>query len=294
MLCRPSIPLLQSNLHPLLKTIFNSPLPGRLGLGKGGRSSKWTSRRVVPHTDDTNIVRSADGGIAGHARRHLDGQGEVSVGGKTESSDETGKILSDLGGLESVGVGAARCAIDDSFDGAGAVLVDLKWLELVLTLLFCEGEARAYLSHDQGDLSAVRASRQTALSTSTSRVTHDRLSRKLILRTTVATAETATTTKQPIKESRKLTLALIASLLNRGDIILYTNRVLRPIVGRSGADAHEILDHDGGINGAVALGAAEGTDFAALDLAITDDGGVGLGAAAVGAAVARSSVGDCS
>ena len=69
-------------------------------------------------------------------------------------------------------------------------------------------------------------------------------------------------------------------------VVFDSDRRVGPLVGggrnRSTAQAHEVADHGGGVDGAVALGAAEGADFAAADLAIADDGCVGLRAAAVG------------
>jgi hypothetical protein len=137
------------------------------------------------------------------------------------------------------------------------------------------------------------------------------LSRNLTgLPTTTTTPASTTTTKQPLQELPRHhhhtpTIALLPPPIpptpptptppsKTAQIILHPNRRIHGINARTGsAGAHEGRDHGGGVDGPVALGAAERADVARAHLAVADDGGVGLRAAAVGGAVAGGAVGDC-
>ncbi len=74
-------------------------------------------------------------------------------------------------------------------------------------------------------------------------------------------------------------------------IVLDADRGIGGVDAGRGGAAHKVGDHGGGVDGPVALGASQGADLAAADLAVADDGRVGLGAAPVGRAVARGAVG---
>lgn len=158
-----------------------------------------------------------------------------------------------------------------------------------------------YLAHDNGHLAVVRAGGETLIGAGAGGVANDGLRGEVVLLTiglVAATTEeaTATATEQTTEEVAELALAglapVLAGLIEGAEVVLNTDRVLGTAVGGGGAGAHESLDHDRGVDGAVALGAAEGADLTGLDLGVTDDGGISLGAAAVGAAVARSAISD--
>lgn len=124
-----------------------------------------------------------------------------------------------------------------------------------------------------------------------------------LLRTSRPPIATTTTTKQPLQQlprnhpHPRLPLLLITAATPQSprdiDLILHANRRVGASAFRScRAGTHEGGDHGCCIDGSIALGAAEGSDGAGADLAVPDDGGVGLGAAAVGGAGAGGAVGD--
>jgi len=75
-------------------------------------------------------------------------------------------------------------------------------------------------------------------------------------------------------------------------VVLNSRRRVGTIVGRCRGPAHEVRNHGGGVDGAVALCSAQGANLAAPDLTVTNDGRVGLRAASIAGAVTRCTIGD--
>lgn|SRR5687768_9099489 len=124
--CTSTIPLIAAERHALLEAVGNGALAGGVGLSESGRATEWAGSCTVADADDADVVSAADGGIAGHTRRHLDGQGEIGVGSQRETLDtKTGHVLGDLSGLEGVGVSASGSAVNLGSEGTSTILVDL-------------------------------------------------------------------------------------------------------------------------------------------------------------------------
>jgi hypothetical protein len=147
------------------------------------------------------------------------------------------------------------------------------------------------LTVDHLDLAVVRGSRKTRVGSSASHVANHGLSGEGALRASVAA-----TAKEAVEELADLALVLgvagVLGVLDGGDIILLASGTRGSLVGRGIAGSHEGRDDVGGVDRAVALGAAQGTGLAGAELPVADDGRVGLRAAAVGRAVTRSAVGN--
>ena len=110
-------------------------------------------------------------------------------------------------------------------------------------------------------------------------------------------AETAEQVLEKLPRHHDHSRGLVASVVvvvagARRDVVLDPDRRVGAVVAGRCATAHEVGDHGGGVDGTVALGAAQGADGAGADLAVADDGRVRLGAAAIRGAVTRGAVGD--
>lgn len=254
----------------LLHAVGNGALASLGGLREGGRATEGAGSSTVADTDDTDVINTGNGGVAGHAGRHLDLEGEVSLGGEGQTLEaKAGNVLSDLSGLESIGVGAARGAIDSGLHGAGTVLVDLTEGHCDCAVISAGGEARGgTLARSGGNRGLVR---------------------KICLGAAVPTSQT---TNQITEETTDPGLVVTAVVIRELDIVFNTDGGGSAVVLRSSATTHEVGNHGLSGNGAIALGAAQGADLARLDLAVPDDGSVGLGAAAIGGAVAGSAISD--
>ena len=300
---------LAGNLHALLEAVGNGALAGGGVLGKGGGAAKGAGAGAVADADDADVLGVADGALAGHAGGHLDLQGEVGVGGEGEALEaEAGDVLDDVGLLEGAGVLAARGAVDVGRQGAGAVLVDLAVDHADDAVAVRGGQAlRAAHAGRVGDHAlglevalgaagaagtaqeAAQATGSTALLGSAASTTSGTSG------TTGGTTGGATgTAEEAAKELAELALALLVALGRTGgeagEVVLLADGARGTVVlGRGLAGAHEAGNVDGGVDGAGALGLAEG---ALLHVAVADDGGVGLRAAAVGGAVTRSTISD--
>jgi hypothetical protein len=126
--------------------------------------------------------------------------------------------------------------------------------------------SRSYLAKSHGDSAIVRASRQTAGSTSSLG------SRNTSLRRTGGLAALGSTLSTTEKSSEELTP--LAGLL---DVVLDTDATRCALVSRwCGTSAHEGTDHDCSIDGTVALSASKRSGFSAGNVAVTDDRSVCL------------------
>ena len=291
---------LAAQSHALLEAIGDGALAGSGSLGESCRATKGTGGSTVPDANNADVVGTADRGVAGHVWRHLNSHGEVGVGGQRKTLDtEAGNILCHLRILESIGVSPSGSAIDGGLKRAGAILVDLRDSQSARA-----GEdtsVETYLAEDHADLTGVRSSGQTVGTPEAGSVGHHGLWTPVVLITTTTEESTkaATTPGTAAEEVSDLTLAcgsaLTGTVLNFGDVILHTDRPVASVVGRDGSGAvaaHEVGNHDRGVNGAVALSAAERSRPSTAHIAVAYDGCVGLRAAAVGGAVTRSTIGD--
>lgn len=260
----------------LLQPILDSSLARGRGLREGRGPAKWAGGGPVAHAHDADVTRTADGRIARHARRHLHRDGEVGVGRQGQAREaDPGDVLRDLGRLEGRRVRAARRAVDRRLHGPRPVLVDLP--------------------ERHGDGPVVRGGRQPARGALARRRGDVRLRRRLrlvpccVVAVVFGAAEQA---RQEAAEAPYLFGAAAAPQLGLVDVVLDAGGVGRAVVRGRGRPAHEVLDHRRGVDQAVALGPPERADLALLDLAVPDDGGVGLRPAPVAGAIPRGPVGD--
>jgi hypothetical protein len=115
-------------LGPLLEAVFNSSLPRSRALREGGTAAKRTSRSRVSDPHNAHIVDAGNGPVAGHTRRHLHRQGELTGGRQAQAPKPDARdVLRHLGRLERGRVRAARRAVDGGLEWAGTVLVDLGY-----------------------------------------------------------------------------------------------------------------------------------------------------------------------
>lgn len=279
--------VLAVDLHALLQAILNGALPGGGRLGKGSRAAKGPGGGAVSHADDADVVGAADARVARHSLGHLDLDVEVGVCGQRQAAEaDTGHVLRDFSRLESCSVGAARRAVDVGRQRTGAVLVDLSVLERDDTVVRGSGQTRrGAVARRRGDADLFRFFRLDPL----------------------AIGFVPAAAEQPAEEAPELaslhavcrgpavvgTTTSATNLLADvvGDVVLLAGAGA-VVHGDLGTAAHEAADEDGRVDGPVALGASQGADLAAGDLAVPDDGRIGLGTAAVAGAVAGSPVGD--
>lgn len=255
-----------------LLAVLQSPLAGGGGLGECDGTAEGAGGRVVAQAHDADVGGGADGGVAGGAGGHLHLDGEVGGGGGRDTGDEAGHVLGDLGLLEGGHVGAARGAVDHGLEGTGAVLVDLAEGHVDGAVLVGGGHARAGSGAGHG-------------------LDHGLWGAGALLALGVGTAATAS---EEAGEELADPVGALGGGRGAAQVVLLPD-TRAGTVGRGHGDvhvSHEDLDHHGRVNGAVALGLAQGADGARADLAVTDDGGVGLRAAAVGGAVTGCAIGD--
>jgi hypothetical protein len=137
----------------------------------------------------------------------------------------------------------------------------------------------------------------TARSAGTAAETAEEAGTSSSARTTAETAEQVLE-KLPCHHghSRGLVASVVVVVVGAGaarrDVVLDPHRRIGAVVAGRCAVTHEVGDHGGGVDGAVALRATQGADGASADFAVADDGSVGLGAAAIRGAVTRGAVGD--
>ena len=181
--------------------------------------------------------------------------------------------------------------------------------------------ALTYLAVGHGDGTIIGTGRKTLSGTNSSAGSNARLRGAIALITTPtkeaadsssAIAATSQAAKKTTESAALAVLAGASQVINKaaenttelaplvplplvdvvGDVILDADGLAGAIVPWGGALAHEVANHSFGRDGAVALGTTKGATFAGVNLAVSDDGGVGLGATAVGAAVTRGTISD--
>ena len=291
-------------LSPLLHPVRDGPLPGPSALCESSAATKRPSSGPVADADDANIVHASNGRIASHTSRHLHLEREVLVGRQAQPlKPHTRNILCHLGSLERRRVRTTGRPINGSSKGAGPILVNLCLPPQSVTDSPTNrgnqpkpGSTQTHLVKRHCDSPIIRTRWQPGASTLASRSSNSALS--------LDRAGGATTAKQALKSLQELPgnepesslpllrLSLAPRATQSTDVILDADpRVRRVHLGR-GTGAHEVGDHRGRVDGAVALGATQRADSAGPDLPVADDGCVGLRAAAVAGAVAGGAVGD--
>lgn len=146
-----------------------------------------------------------------------------------------------------------------------------------------------YLSVGECHFTIIRRSGKARGSTIAGRGCNTSLGGAIVL---VAAPSCGTASKETAQEVAKLS-AVLSRAGQVGQVILNSHTLGGAIVGWDvAASTKEVGDHDGSVNGTIALGPAKSTGFTAANLAVTDDGSVGLGAAPVAGAVTRSSIRD--
>lgn len=256
-----------------LLAVLQSPLAGSGGLREGNSATEGAGGRVVAQAHDADVGGRANGGVAGGAGGHLHLDGEVGGGGGRDTGDEAGHVLGDLGLLEGGHVSAARGAVDHGLEGAGAVLVDLAEGDVDGAVLVSGGHAVAGSGAGEGlDVGLWGAGALGALGVGA-----------------------ATTASEEAGEELADPVVVLGGGGGVAQVVLLADTRVGTVGGGLGDVhvSHEDLDHHGRVDGAVALGLAQGTDGARLDLPVADDGGVGLRAAAVGGAVTGCAISDC-
>jgi hypothetical protein len=262
--------------HALLQAVGDGALAGSGALGKGGRATEGTGRGAVADADNADVVDAGDGGIAGHTLGHLDFEREVGVGGQGEAlHTEPRDVLCDFSGLERVGLRATRGAVDCGLQRTGTVLVDLAVCHCDGAVIGAGGETLGRAeAGGRGDVGL----RWTA-----------GLGPAAAYQPGNAGGAACTAAKE-VGELAGDPVAALGVVL--GDVVFLSDAGGCAGVGRGCASAHEGGNHGLGFDGPVTLGSAEGSDFAGGDLPVTDNGCVGLGAASVGGAVSRGTIGD--
>lgn len=115
------------DLHALLKAVGNGSLAAGGGLGESSRATEGAGTGTVTDTDDADVVSSANGGVAGLARGHLDSERELGVGGQRQTLDTKARnVLGDVGLLEGSVVSATGGTVNLSSQWTSAILVDLR------------------------------------------------------------------------------------------------------------------------------------------------------------------------
>lgn len=289
---------LTHNLHALLQAICKRTLPRHGILRKRSRTTKRTGRGAIPDAYNAHVRGAADGAVARHTRRHLDLQGEIRLGREREPAHaQAGNILDDVGILEGVGVGAARRAVDGGRQGSRAVLVDLAVDEAhdavvvggreTLGAALARGVGDHALRAGAGLVAVAAAAGETAEKTAEAAAAATACSATLF----ITTAEK--TTEQLIELALAVLVALVAgggSTGEVGEVVFLADGARGAIVCRGGlAAAHEASNVDGCIDGTGALGLAERV---LAEVAVADDGRVGLRATAIGGAITRCPVSD--
>lgn len=107
---------LARNLHALLQLVSDGPLPGSSALGERNAATERTSCGTIAYPHDADVGSAGNGGIASHARRHLNRHVELSAGGERDAlNTKAGNIFGDSGrlhggfvGLEGVSAGNER------------------------------------------------------------------------------------------------------------------------------------------------------------------------------------------
>ena len=148
----------------------------------------------------------------------------------------------------------------------------------------CRRKRLTYLVKDHLNTPVIPTSRQPGTGASTSSGLDVCLGGDVTFFPSTATTATTKETPESVEKLPGTFVRINSFLVQSTQVVFDSDRRVGSLVGggREDTPTHEVADHDGGVDGAVALGAAEGADFAAADLAIADDGRVGLRAAAVG------------
>lgn len=108
----------------------------------------------------------------------------------------------------------------------------------------------------------------------------------------VAAPSCSTASKEAAQEVAKLS-AVLSRAGQVGQVILNSHALRGAVVGWDvAARTKKVGNHDGSVNGTIALGPAKGTGFTAANLAVTDDRSVGLRATSVARTITRSSIRD--
>jgi hypothetical protein len=258
-----------AQLHALLKAVRKRALASSSALGERHGATKWTRSRTVAYAHDTDIRGTGDSCVASHASGHLDLHLKLGVGCEGDALNaETGNVLDDSGFLHSGLVGSARCAVDIGCEGTSAVLVDLaKSHSDGSVFCACWQPGCCSSAHGGGNASFGRTADFVAAST------EEACNAGCAASTTCTACSSALVTAAE-EAAEKLALLLL-------DVVFDTDAGGGSFVGRRrGTSAHEGADHDGCVDGTVALGAAERSGFAAGNVAVSDDGSVGLGSTA--------------
>src|SRR6266536_6590927 len=112
-----------SRLHHL-DPVFKIPLLCCRALCTCSTSSKWAGQGSILNFDDTDTRGSSDIAITGHARRHLDTDGEVcGCGTRKTAHTYAGDVDAHLGRNEGRRIGATRGGINGGCERTCTVLV---------------------------------------------------------------------------------------------------------------------------------------------------------------------------
>jgi hypothetical protein len=219
-------------------------------LCEGDGATEGAGKGRVLELGNADARGAADGAGAGHARWHLDGDGEVHGLGSGETADaDTWDVLGDGCGLEGTRVGSTGGGVDHGGQGSGTVLVDLVEGHLDGSVVRGGGHARGgsdtCCGLDGGLLGA-----GGGLGSSVGRTL----------------TEGAAEDVGGVDLAGHLGFSCVAS------------------------GAHEEGHHLGGVDWSTTVGPAESGGLAGANLVLADDGGIGLRAACWGSAITRSSI----
>lgn len=114
------------DLHALSETVSDSTLAALLALSEGSTATEGTSKSLVTHTNNADVLNTGKLTIAGHAFGHLDLHGVVGVGRDGKTRDTRSRdVVDDLGSLEGLVIGATGGAVNGGSHGTSTILVDL-------------------------------------------------------------------------------------------------------------------------------------------------------------------------
>lgn len=233
------------------QVVLDGTLAGGGRLREGNGAAKGAGDGGVAETSDADVVGASNRSRAGSSSGHLNGHGEVhGLGSREAGNAEAWNVGGDLGLLESRDVLATRSGVDVGGQGASAVLVDLV--------------------EDNVDGAIIVGGRETLGGSDTCGSLDTSL---------LGALGGAGATAGAGKESGAASQVGGVALAGGNDIRLVDRGTV-----------HEQLNHLGSVDGATALGAAQSRGAAGTELAVADDGGVSLGAAARVGAVTGSAI----
>lgn len=254
--------------HALAQPVCDGALAGGSGLGEGSAATEGAGSSTVADADNADVLDAGDSSLASCTGGHLDLKRELGSGGKAQTLDtKAWNVLDDLGFLESIGLGATRGAINIGGHGAGAILVNLAECHLddavgadcrqtgAGTLAHAGLYAGLRASQDLGATAACETTTTEALE-EVANLADDKVARhgRNIFGLLILDGD-----KFATAGGRKPGSALGSSTLPRSDVgrdvVLLTDT--GGVAGRCCTHAHEVLDHNRGVDGTTTLGAAE-------------------------------------